>query len=510
MNKYVLPGLVFGVCLGFSGCDRTDPAAVSSAATGDPANGNLAPVDQTAQNLPNTYQSQPYRQGEPPVASSQPTGYTQAPPQRTAPPPPNYSSSYAGYQGSESDQNDSYGYDDYAPGVETTEPPPALPEYSQPACPGENYIWNPGYWSYASAGYYWVPGVWVIAPYTGALWTPPYWGFDTGRYRWHRGFWGTHVGFYGGIDYGFGYVGHGYYGGYWNHGEFAYNRSVTNINTTVVRNVYNYNVTNVTSSRVSYNGGPGGLRIRPLPQEVAVLHEQRMAPVAAQVEHARQFEANRGQFAAVNHGRPADVVAARPLQTDYRAPAARPNEVAGHPAILAPRAIPVRPGPQQSAPAEMRAQAQPNRFEPNRLRPNETRPNEPAPQSRPFTPVPAAPLRQNGRPEPQSIQQQRTAPPAQQIPAMRPETRAPLPAQHQEARPASQFARPAPQAPPQPQMRQEMRPAQMERPQQRPAPQAPPQPQMRQEMRPAPMDRPQQRPAPQAPPQPQMRQEMRP
>ena len=41
----------------------------------------------------------------------------------------------------------------------------------------------------------------------------------------HEGYWGPHVGFYGGIDYGFGYTGAGYAGGYWNNGAFYYNRS---------------------------------------------------------------------------------------------------------------------------------------------------------------------------------------------------------------------------------------------------------------------------------------------
>ena len=37
--------------------------------------------------------------------------------------------------------------------------PPALPIYAQPMCPGDGYIWTPGYWSYDDdGGYYWVPG----------------------------------------------------------------------------------------------------------------------------------------------------------------------------------------------------------------------------------------------------------------------------------------------------------------------------------------------------------------
>ncbi|HET9789960.1 MAG TPA: YXWGXW repeat-containing protein, partial [Candidatus Angelobacter sp.] len=68
----------------------------------------------------------------------------------------------------------------YAPG-----PPRPLPDYEQPEVPGPDYIWTPGYWNYASTGYYWVPGTWVLAPYVGALWTPGYWGFYNGRYLWH-------------------------------------------------------------------------------------------------------------------------------------------------------------------------------------------------------------------------------------------------------------------------------------------------------------------------------------
>ena len=44
------------------------------------------------------------------------------------------------------------------------------------------------------------------------------------------------VGFYGGVNYGFGYAGVGYQGGYWNNGAFFYNRSVNNV--TNVTNVY--------------------------------------------------------------------------------------------------------------------------------------------------------------------------------------------------------------------------------------------------------------------------------
>ncbi|MGD0956204.1 MAG: YXWGXW repeat-containing protein [Candidatus Acidiferrales bacterium] len=116
--------------------------------------------------------------------------------------------------------------------------PPALPVYDQPLCPGPNLMWTPGYWAYGPDGYYWVPGTWVEAPAVGLLWTPGYWGWGGGVYIWHGGYWGPHVGFYGGINYGFGYGGVGFYGGAWRNGAFAYNTAVMHVNTTYVHNTY--------------------------------------------------------------------------------------------------------------------------------------------------------------------------------------------------------------------------------------------------------------------------------
>jgi hypothetical protein len=89
--------------------------------------------------------------------------------------------------------------------------PPPIPVYEQPICPGYGYIWTPGYWAWDADGddYYWVPGTWVEAPEVGFLWTPGYWGWGDGGYFFHGGYWGPHVGWYGGINYGFGYFGHG-------------------------------------------------------------------------------------------------------------------------------------------------------------------------------------------------------------------------------------------------------------------------------------------------------------
>ncbi len=100
-------------------------------------------------------------------------------------------------------------------GLSITIGPPALPVYYQPPCPAPGYLWTPGYWGWGTSGYYWVPGTWVTPPQVGFLWTPGYWGWRDGSYAWHAGYWGPHVGFYGGINYGFGYAGIGYVGGGW-------------------------------------------------------------------------------------------------------------------------------------------------------------------------------------------------------------------------------------------------------------------------------------------------------
>jgi len=130
--------------------------------------------------------------------------------------------------------------------------PPPVPVYVQPVCPGDGYIWTPGYWQYTDDGYQWVEGAWVLAPYEGALWTPGYWGYGPGGYFWNAGYWGPVVGYYGGINYGFGYFGVGFYGGYWNHGHFFYNREYNHFGG-------GFTVHNVYSQRINgFDGRPGG------------------------------------------------------------------------------------------------------------------------------------------------------------------------------------------------------------------------------------------------------------
>jgi len=190
--------------------------------------------------------------------------------------------------------------------------PPALPVYAQPVCPAPGYIWTPGYWAYGDDDYYWVPGTWVMAPEPGLLWTPGYWGFSEGVYVFHRGYWGPHIGFYGGINYGFGYTGVGFWGGEWRGREFVYNRSVTNVNVTVIHNYYNRTVVVNNVNRVSFNGGPHGIQVRENERERMAEHERHVEARHEQVEHEHAARADRSQWARENHGRPAVAASGRP------------------------------------------------------------------------------------------------------------------------------------------------------------------------------------------------------
>jgi WXXGXW repeat (2 copies) len=222
--------------------------------------------------------------------------------------------------------------------------PPPLPVYAQPIAPGPGYIWAPGYWAYGDYGFYWVPGTWVLIPFVGALWTPGYWGWDDGRCIWHAGYWGRHVGFYGGIDYGFGYSGEGYQGGRWNNGTFVYNTAVNNINRSYVRNTYYQPVQNTNATRASYNGGVGGVTAQPTAEDRLAERDQHRPATPAQMQHEQAARANKAQLASVNHGTPATTVTAHPAVIKEHAAVAakRPanahhapaTTMAAHPAVV--------------------------------------------------------------------------------------------------------------------------------------------------------------------------------
>jgi hypothetical protein len=162
-SRMVLAVVSIALTFGFVGCQKNGTQDASNQSqpaqtdqSQDPAAAaNLAPVA-APQATTNDQQQQP--------ASSAPQQNYQQPASDQ-----NYSSD--DYDAD--DEDTSYGQ----PVLEATQPPPPLPEYSQPECPGDGYLWTPGYWSYAPQGYYWVPGAWAQPPEVGYLWTPGYWGF---------------------------------------------------------------------------------------------------------------------------------------------------------------------------------------------------------------------------------------------------------------------------------------------------------------------------------------------
>jgi WXXGXW repeat (2 copies) len=226
--------------------------------------------------------------------------------------------------------------------VSITLAPPALPEYEQPVLAEEGGIWVPGYWDYARDGYYWVPGTWVQPPGYGLLWTPGYWGWGNGGYAWNAGYWGSSVGFYGGIDYGFGYSGHGYTGGRWQGQHFYYNTAVNHVNVTNIHNTYTETtVNNTTVNRVSFNGGRGGLTARPTPTEQAAARAPHQPATALQEQHRQAAMASHPLLASVNHGKPEITATSKPAEFNTRevakaSPAGSPERAPHNTAVPTP------------------------------------------------------------------------------------------------------------------------------------------------------------------------------
>jgi YXWGXW repeat-containing protein len=202
--------------------------------------------------------------------------------------------------------------------------PPVLPVYVQPVCPEPGLMWTPGYWGYGPDGYYWVPGAWVPAPYVGALWTPGYWGWSGGLYVWHGGYWGPHVGYYGGVNYGFGYMGVGFAGGVWRGGVFAYNGAVMHVGVggawggsrVYVDRTIVERTTIVNDRHVAFAGGPGGINHAPTAEERTAMNEHHLAPTSFQTQHMNAAMNDHNSYAKVNGGHPQNAAVSRPLAAE--------------------------------------------------------------------------------------------------------------------------------------------------------------------------------------------------
>jgi len=331
-------------------------------------------------------------------------------------------------------------------------PPPPLPYYEQPPLPADGYIWAPGYWAWdpAAVDYYWVPGTWVEPPQPELLWTPAWWGFLDGRYGFHPGYWDREVGFYGGVDYGYGYTGEGYYGGRWDHGAFFYNRTVNNVANVRITNVYNQPVeSRPNASRASFNGGNGGVQARPTPQQEAIARQRHVEATPVQRQHAETASKDRALFSKQNHGEPAVAATPRPgvLQGEGVVRASRTP-------VVAPVGEPGRPG--QAPEPQGHELPRPGQDLP---RPGEAaRPGEPSrtaepPRAKEMTREPAPRTEERGRTEEPREAPRAEPPRAEPRPEARPEAprveeRAAPPPRAEERRPEPQAAPAAREAPP--------------------------------------------------------------
>ena len=496
-RKYILTAtLVFaGLAVAAVGCHKGVSASEQNQNAGqdqgpDPAAANMAPVDGSYAPQPQTYQTG----GAPIVRQAPGGGDPNAQSYSQAPNPNNYDPN--NYDPNSYDPNADQ--DAGQPVLEADQPPPELPTYDQPEAPDPDYLWTPGYWSWTPAGYYWVPGVWCAAPYQGALWTPGYWGFYNNRYRFHRGFWGLYIGFYGGVNYGYGYFGTGYQGGYWNGPHFYYNRSVTRVNVSRVTYVYNRTVVVNNVTRVSYNGGRGGITVRPRPAEIAAMRQPHIAPMTAQIRVQQDAAQNRSQFYNQNHGRPAIAAAPRPIVADRGIQ--RPIPIRETRPIGQPAGQPggqngqFRPGQAGQGNAQTGQPARPDQGRQDQGRPDQARPDQgrPAQAGQPAVQPGVRPVQPGQEARPQ---------PGQPQPGIRPNQGNPRVAPNQQPNPQPQIQRPAPQPQTPDVPRREVRPdPQVGRPV--PQPQAQPRPQP--EARPAPQAQ-QPRPQPEARPAPQAR-----
>jgi hypothetical protein len=243
-------------------------------------------------------------------------------------------------------------------GISVNFGPPTLPVYAQPICPADGYIWTPGYWAFYDGDYFWVPGTWVQAPQVGFLWTPGYWAWSGNAFTFQEGYWGPQVGYYGGINYGYGYGGAGYDGGRWEGGHFAYNTSVNHLDTTIIHNTYNSPAVNASENHVSYNGGTGGVEARPTPQQESYANQSHVGPVAAQTRHVQEARNNPDLRASANQGKPPIAATAKPgnFETGFVAP----RQAAGQ--YTAPPANPARGN--EASPVSEASELQEHRFTP--------------------------------------------------------------------------------------------------------------------------------------------------
>ena len=100
---------------------------------------------------------------------------------------------------------------------------------------------------------------------------------------------------------------------------------MNNITNVSITNVYHKPVVDRNRTRISYNGGPGGVRARPTPAQLAVARERHVPATAEQRRHVEAAARDPAMALSQNHGHPA--VAATSHAARFRGP----GVVAAHP-----------------------------------------------------------------------------------------------------------------------------------------------------------------------------------
>ena len=257
-----------------------------------------------------------------------------------------------------------------------TSRPHRCPSMSSPRPPRPTISGPPATGTGVPAGYYW-----ILAPGVRSLLRRPLdprlLGLCHNRLGFHRGFWGPHIGFYGGINYGFGYTGVGYHGGYWRGNNFYYNRSVNRVNTNITTS------TTAPSSSTTSTASPttaaeaasptdhGQPRSKP-----CAAREPRPCPLRSSTS-AKQHK-NRQQFYNVNRGRPAMVAAPRPIAAQPGFTHPNPGNRPGQPDV--------RPG-QEVRPGQPETRARPTGISPGTRQPPANPTGSPWPTGSPPRPT---------------------------------------------------------------------------------------------------------------------------
>jgi hypothetical protein len=196
-----------------------------------------------------------------------------------------------------------------------------------------------------------------------------------------------------------------------------------------ITNVYNQTVVVNNSSRVSFNGGQGGLSAAPTPQDRAAEQDHHVAPTAEQNQQHQIASQNKQLLASANGGKPS--VAATGRAGDFAH--AVPAKAAGGP--VSQEALKARPKSAAAPAGHPQQAAAPQHPQPA---------GHPQQAAAPQHPQPAAHPPQAAAPHPQPAAHRPPQAAAQQHP--QPQVKAPQPQRASAPPPARPAPRPAPAA----------------------------------------------------------------